>query len=340
MLTSDELVSRWQELEAETGPAPGQFKWVPCSPGCPDFLRAGLLDAGPERTPLRLLLLRLPHKLAVQLRPDQRYQGLRVEPLATTTGPAGEAYIALILELPGLRDIFGVLAADVAQAAAAQSTDGNRMRTFLGRLERWEALLQAFRADGLSFAAQQGLFGELYVLRELLHNGINPDAALAAWAGPMASVHDFILPGQTAAEVKTLGPNVVTARISNAAQLDDSPLARLWLVLVQLADAGTAPASGTLPALVADLAARLAPQPHAAALLTQRLHQAGYFDTQAHMYTGLWAVDKVRLLAVRDDFPRLQAAHLPAALSAVTYSLDTSALTRFEVAFTELAGAF
>ena len=269
MPTTDELTAGWLALEAGPAPAPGRFNSQTCPPAGAGLLRVGLLNPAPDCAPLRMLLLRLPHRLVTKLRPDHRYQGLRVEPLATTTGPAGEAYVALILDLPGLRDIFGVLAADVAGAAESQSQDSARLRAFLSRLERWEALLQAFRPEGLSLPARQGLFGELYILRRLLDDGIRPAAALTAWAGPQAAVHDFMLPGQHAAEVKTLGAGTTTARISNAAQLDDAGLACLWLVLVQLAAPG--PTAETLPALVAALATAPAPGTHPAP--AQRLAQ-------------------------------------------------------------------
>ena len=338
MPTTDELLAGWQALEAGPAPEPGRFRSQTCPPAGSGLLRVGLLNTAPERPPLRMLLLRLPHRLATKLRPDHRYQGLRVEPLATTTGPAGEAYIALILDLTALRDIFGVLAADVAQAAESQSEDSARLRAFLGRLERWETLLQTFRPDGLSLPARQGLFGELYILRRFLDDGIRPAAALTAWAGPQAAVHDFILPGQHAAEIKTLGAGTTTARISNAAQLDDANLSRLWLVLVQLAAPG--PAGETLPALVAALAARLAASPPDAALFALRLQQAGYFAVQALLYSETWAVGRVRVLAVHSEFPRLRASDLPPALSGITYSLDTNGLSQFEEPFTNLTAAF
>jgi len=338
MPTIDELLTGWLALEAGPAPAPGRFNSQACPPAGPGLLRVGLLNPAPDRAPLRMLLLRLPHRLVTGLRPDQRYQGLRVEPLAATTGPAGEAYVALILDLPALRDIFGVLAADVARAAESQSEDAARLRAFLSRLERWEALLQTFRPGGMSLPAQQGLFGELYILRRFLDEGIQPAAALAAWAGPQAAVHDFILPGQHAAEVKTLGAGTTTARISSAAQLDEVAPGRLWLVLVQLV--APDPTAETLPALVAALAATRAASPPDAALFALRLQQAGYFAVQAPLYSEARTVGRVRVLAVRDDFPRLRQSRLPAPLSDVTYSLDTSGLSQFEEPFTQLTATF
>jgi len=51
-------------------------------------------------------------------------------------------------------------------------------------------------------------------------------------------------------------------------------------------------------------------------------------------------VGRVRVLAVRDDFPRLRQSRLPAPLSDVTYSLDTSGLSQFEEPFTQLTATF
>jgi len=338
MPTTDELLTGWLTLEAGPSPAPGRFNSQACPLAGSGLLRVGLLNPGPDCAPLRMLLLRLPHKLVTKLRSDHRHQGLRIEPLATTTGPAGEAYVALILDLPSLRDIFGVLAADVAQAAEGQADGPARLHAFQRRLERWETLLQAFQPSGLSLPARQGLFGELFVLRQLMNDGIRPAAALAAWAGPQAAVHDFILPGQNAAEVKTLGTGTTTARISNAAQLDNLAHGRLWLVLVQLATPG--PTAETLPALVATMTARMTASPHDATLFALRLQQAGYFDVQAPLYSEAWAVGRVQVLAVRDDFPRLRASQMLPALSNITYSLDTSGLSKFEEPFANLTATF
>ncbi len=284
------------------------------------------------------MLLRLPRHLAQSFTADYRHHGLRLETLESGGGTL--AYLALILDEDQLTDVFAALAADIVQASATPATDLGRMRAFVQRLEHWEALLRAFSSEGLSSSAQQGLYGELYVLRQLLLEGATPAAALAAWVGPLREAQDFIIPDRGAAEVKTLGPDTTTIKVSSARQLDEMPFGCLLLVAVCLGPSG--PAAETLPALVAALAARLAPHPAVLEALTLRLRQAGHLDVQAARYQGTTYTvpGQPQVLRVQGDFPRLRHADLPAAIPALTYSLDLASLAAYHCPFTELLTLF
>jgi hypothetical protein len=334
----DALISLWQQLEAQPHIA-GRFEKLPCPVSSPPGLYAGLLGTEAGTLPRRMLLLRLPRTLVDQVSPNYRYQGLSIEPLESSSGP-DDAYISLVLNDAHLTDVFTALAGDIVNATAAHITPPARMQAFLQRLSLWEALLAAFSTDGLSITARQGLYGELYLLRYLLQQGIAPGAAIGAWVGPLREPQDFILPGSSSAvEVKTLGPGNTTIRVSSARQLDDSPFGQLWLAALYL---GTDDSQAeTLPALVDRLQAMLAGEPAAASLLTLRLGQAGYFQSQAIAYqsTG-YTVASWQLLRVRDDFPRLRAADLPDAIPALSYSLDLTGLARFYVPPTQLITSF
>lgn len=331
MLTLSEL---WRQMQARP-PAPGKFDWRPCVAGTTAVLAAGLL--GMADAPARpMLLLRLPRQLAATFTPDYRHQGLRLEPLDSGDSCA---YLALILDDDKLTDVFAALAADIVQASSAPATDVARMRAFVQRIEHWEALLRAFNSEGLSVSAQQGLFGELYVLRYLLTQGVAPADALNAWVGPLREAQDFIVSERGAMEVKTLGSGNTVIKVSSAYQLDETPFTRLFLAAVYL---GPPDQSGeTLPALVAALTASLAAHPAALESLTLRLRQAGYLDVQAARYQATsYAVQALELLQVRDDFPRLRHADLPAAIPALTYSLDLSGLASYTCPVTELLTLF
>ena len=80
---------------------------------------------------------------------------------------------------------------------------------------------------------EQGLFGELLVLRELLDRF--GDGAINAWTGPDKNRHDFVFESNNAIEVKTnLKQTMKKITVSNSVQLFNTPNANLYLKLMVL----------------------------------------------------------------------------------------------------------
>jgi hypothetical protein len=328
------LPQLWQKLQAKP-PAPGNFDWLPCVPGKAQSLGAGLLGEA-DGPPRLMLLLQLPRGIVEAFTPDNRHKGLR---LARIEHGEALGYLALILDEEKLNDVFAALAFDIAQACIVQTTPTNQLRAFVKRLEHWEELLRAFNSDGLSERAQQGLFGELYILRHLLEADIAPARAVSAWVGPLHQAQDFIVPEKGAAEVKTIGQGSTTIKVSSGYQLDESPFNSLFLVAIYLGPADST--AQTLPEMVAALTLRLDSHPDVLESLTLRLRQAGYFDIQAARYKGTaYSVQSLQLLKVHADFPRLRHPILPAAIPTVSYSLDLSGLAAYARPFPELLTLF
>ena len=329
------LTELWLQMQNRP-PAAGNFDWRPCVPGEDPSLGAGMLGVA-EALPRPMLLLRLPRHLVVTFKPDYRHQGLRLEPLEANTGTS--AYLALILDDDKLTDVFAALASDIVQASDSATTDIARMRAFVQRLEHWEALLQAFSSDGMSSSAQQGLYGELCVLRYLLQEGVAASMATSAWVGPLGEAQDFSVPGAGAVEVKTLGPGNTIVKVSSARQLDETPFPRLYLAAIYLGPTGSA--GETLPSLVSAVAALLVEFPTSLDSFVLRLRQVGYHDVQAGRYQGTaYTVQSREMMQVQGDFPRLRHADLPAAIPALTYSLDLAGLAGYTCPFTEIFTLF
>ena len=85
----------------------------------------------------------------------------------------------------------------------------------------------------LSFVEEEGLFGELIVLRECLDRF--GDRSISCWTGPTKNRHDFMFREKRALEVKTsLKQNRKLITISNDTQLSNNENAPLFLILLIL----------------------------------------------------------------------------------------------------------
>ena len=227
-------------------------------------------------------------------------------------------------------DIFRHFMDDLVSHLLAETGGAGATRTFLARVGLWQHFFVGGASGYLSDEAQAGLFAELLLLRDLLIPSVGASAAVDAWRGPEGSPQDFLLP-PCALEVKCSRAKAGgKISISNEQQLDERPFPHLVLVHVAVATGG-----GTNPSLVdvvAEVRALLVTTGLALGVFNDRLITAGWIDAHAARYSeNRFFVRDVRYFEVRDDFPRIRPGeHLPGVVD-ITYKIDPSMLTRFEV---------
>lgn len=255
-------------------------------------------------------------------------RGVRLIHSVTASTPR-RTVLQVVLEDARLRDIFAVLSADLVDAVISEKTAAAALRRCINRLSLWQGLFERLPAEGLSEEAQRGLFGELTVLEDLVLGALDPFEAATAWTGPDPKNQDFVHQG-FALEVKTsLAKRHARLVIANERQLDERPHRLLLLVYVRLDESVTH--GMTLPERVARCRALMRGDAAAARGLDDRLVNAGYLDVHASLYSGSWGVSSMRFFEVRDEFPRLTDANLPAGVGDIHYSIVADDLGSWEV---------
>ncbi len=234
-------------------------------------------------------------------------------------------YVSLELVTLTLRELFEVMAEDVAARILAASDEGGAVAGMRERLNRWERFMSDVGPQGLSREDQIGLFGELTFLRTLLHSGVTAQEAVGWWYGPVRENQDF-QNGNRVVEVKTTTGNSPTAvSISNELQLDDSDCDQLFLFHLWLKDlkgGGT-----SLPALVDEISGLVAGS--AAGAFGDRLLDAGYHIAHRSLYEGTgYAARERRYYSVEGDFPRIRRVDLRIGVTKVTYRIDLAGFER------------
>ncbi len=243
--------------------------------------------------------------------------------------------IQLVLKEQRYNTVFNALINDIIEVVARTQTESAAVPAFVSHLHLWQKFLEHAGPEGLSREAQQGLYGELWFLREHLIPLVGPYPALLAWAGPGGAHQDFLL-RSCAIEVKTTGtkePQQII--IQNERQLDDTGLAALFLFLLSInihEDAGE-----SLVKLVSSLRRLLEADDAAIELFEDRLLEAGFLQSQASQYekTG-YNIRQSFLYHVRDAFPRIVAADLRPGVGAIRYSILASECRHFAVTMDEL----
>ena len=232
------------------------------------------------------------------------------EILVSVTGNVHGAYGLLA----GIADQLQVEGAPLAAAVAAG-------------VERHRAVLAA--RTGLTIEQEIGLYGELLLLEHLIAQ-TGAESALAAWQGPAAEEHDYVL-DRLDLEVKTTVSERRRHTVHGLTQLvpvHDTPLS---LVSIQLTR--TAPGQGrSLPELIGHVRHNAAGH---VVTLDRRLAALGWDPEDADLCPTIWRLrTRPRAYLVDAQFPAITPdtlRHVPyhALVEQVTYRIDVTDLTPY-----------
>ena len=311
---SEEFLLAWEAL---SGNATGSgWQAIVLSSAGPIDVHAG------RRSPdgAEAILLDFP---SVRLAPAEKLpegQGFAVE--RADTKDASQLRLALTRSTASNAELFTAMACDVVgaldEAAATGMSETRLQRVFLGRVATWQEFMRK-GSQALGAEAEIGLVGELMLLRTIIGAGVPPTAAIESWVGPLDGLQDFLL-GTGALEVKTTLSTVgFPVRITSLQQLDDSTRQPLFLVGVRLrqVDGGQ-----SLTDLVAMMREAVKENAQAMRLLNERLVAADWFDVHAERYIRRFLLVDMRVIQVKEDFPKLTLGTVPTGITWVTYEID------------------
>ncbi|MBA2391943.1 MAG: PD-(D/E)XK motif protein [Ktedonobacteraceae bacterium] len=238
--------------------------------------------------------------------------------------------LQLILKERNFDSIFDALINDIIEVVASAKSETIAIAAFVSRLRHWQKFLEQVGPDGLSREVQQGLYGELWFLRERLIPLVDPYPALLAWAGPSGAHQDFLLKS-CAIEVKTTGTKEPQQLIiQSERQLDDTGLAALFLFHLSI-DAREG-VGESLIMIVETLRDLLKIDTAALELYEDRLLDVGFLQSQSPQYERIgYNVRKAYLFWVKDAFPRIVEADLKPGVGSVRYSIAASECRHFTV---------
>ena len=320
------LAEVWSHLEADTRIA-----------DVPGRVQRRLLPSGrrnmflgleiPSRN--RMLILRVAANSASGLPelPDSR--GLTVRVLPREAEDEG-AEVVLALTDSQHRDIFDLLVRDLVAAAEQPEVEREGLRRFIARLSDWQQLLRRLAPRGLPQEAQQGLWGELWALREVVAPAVGMTAAVNGWRGPMGSDQDFHL-GATCIEVKTsTAASLDRLAVSSERQLEVPDEVALLLLGLSLDD--RVGHGETLPDLVGSVRS-MASAVGCLDVLDHRLDLSGYLSDDWVMYSEIgYSLRSLYAFRVGEGFPRIVSGELQPGVSEVRYLVSAASCGAFRMA--------
>lgn len=276
----------------------------------------------------RMLILRVAASSLTGQPDASDSHGLAVRTALRDSDPS-EAEVALVLTDSEGRDIFDLLIQDLVEAAEHPVNEAEGLRNFLARLSDWQQLLRRLGPQGLSREGQQGLWGELWVLREVVAPVTGLCEAIQGWRGPMGSDQDFQL-GHLCLEVKTSTASTLDRLFISSERQLEVP-ADVGLLLVALSLDARPDHGETLPDIVQVLRSD-ASDVGCLGTLDARLELLGYQHEHALSYEDVgYEVRSFTPFRVEEGFPRIVSGDLRTGVGDVHYSISAAASAHFRV---------
>jgi hypothetical protein len=226
----------------------------------------------------------------------------------------GTLKIDLLVE--AFSDVFYVLVDDLIDATVkAHGAEAGGV-ALIHRLRRWERLLEA-SSHGLSRSAQKGLFGELFVLKEISKE-LGISRAVESWFGPEAGVRDFEI-NRIGIEVKTTSAKgALSVKISSERQLELVAIVQLflWCVSIEKVAEGL-----SLNATVKEIREIIGDNVLIMELFDKKLMQVGYVDADNQRYQSKYAVRDEYVYRIDEKFPAITSEKLDHNLYDVSYRI-------------------
>jgi hypothetical protein len=319
---NNEFIVAWSSLSGST--KENGWRSIPISSAGPIEIHAGRRFPGNEEALLAAFgVTTIP--VAEKLPDGQGFSIERADPHGD-----GKIWLALTRKGSGSPELFTAMACDLAgvldTASIGSSDEVKLLRVFLGRVRAWQDFMRK-GAQTLSPEAEIGLIGELTLLLAVVEAGVPSALALDSWVGPLHGVQDFQL-GTGAVEVKaTHSSHGFPAKIGSLEQLDDSVLKPLFVAGVRLSQRES---GMNLSEFVTSVDAALKGGAEAERVFSNRLLAAGYHQGHADRYSRRFSLEKIRIIEVTDNFPRIVPGTVPDGIRKVMYEIDLDRTPDFE----------
>lgn len=193
-------------------------------------------------------------------------------------------------------------------------------------LQKWSVFFRFEKNYVLTSNAQQGLYGELWILEKMINqSGIK---ALKYWTGYNAEVHDFYIENN-AVEVKSSsikGPDRV--KISNEYQLDETGvMGLLYLIYLNIKKSET---DGESLSQIVDRIMTLLGYSQKE-MFKDKLLKAGYIYALPELYKYHFRVREESCFIVKDNFPRITPKNISKGVGAVEYIISLDACRSYMI---------
>lgn len=194
------------------------------------------------------------------------------------------------------------------------------------RYVTWKSMFVKANNTQLSREVLQGLYGELYFLKNYMLKKYDVKAAICSWSGPNSTSKDFSL-SDNWFEIKTIGNNVQNVHISSLTQLSSSIDGRLVIIKLEEMSDEFNNNNSNISVLLTQIMEQLHDEKYEELFLSK----ISNFCLQDEYISRNYDVKSMNIYLVNDKFPRLTEKDISyPEISEVKYDLLVNSLEQYK----------
>lgn len=313
-MTHEQIRQKWNVVASKK--SANRFKLIRINSECFAELFIGENDKKD-----RCLVLAIPSEYVVKLTNIER-EKISIELFHNPK------YLVITLKDTDFFDIFIHLVSSLYQTIKDVKTASDYVPLFTLTVNQWIQFFTLSNNERLNVNEVKGLWGELFILKELFISEDSVNSALLAWKGPFDRSHDFEFDNR-GLEIKTKSPEQISVKIASEHQLDIEPGKALHLVALTIREDienGT-----SLSEQYIEITKLIAEELGDINIFLIALFQKGLTPLNIGDYDNLRfsALEKATYNCLLPNFPKLTHQNINSVISGVTYKINLTTMDKF-----------
>lgn len=228
---------------------------------------------------------------------------------------------------PDAKKAFCAFCMNLTEAVEGFVDEYSALLALKRRYTIWKMMFKNDSGSALSPEKMQGLYGELYFLKNCLLPNCTPSVAIHAWGGGDGNSKDFAIQN-TWYEIKTVGANSTEVKISSLTQLESESDGHLVIIKVEKMSRQFEKCDSNVENLISSIISSIDDEEVEEAFLT-KLSNYG-LNSSCDCFSDKFDVKSVRRYKVDRLFPRLTSVNVPyKEICRAEYSLSIGMLNSY-----------
>lgn len=225
------------------------------------------------------------------------------------------------------KSVYYTFCENLVLAITDVTAEADALNILKKRFITWKAMFKQVQNQDASREVIQGLFGELYFLKNFMLENYSPNEAIGAWAGADAKSKDYSIKNDWF-EIKTIGANATQVHISSLSQLSSSLTGHLVVIKVESMSEEFVCKDASINMLLNEILKKVQDEIAEGQFFNKIKAVVGNITDK--VLNAKFLVKSINFYLVGGNFPRLQESDIPfSEIENVEYSLNINMLDKY-----------